>query len=219
MSLKAELDTFRADFIAKLPRKIRRAMRRADMELAGSGVLERALRAGDSVPDFQLSDLRGSCIRLNNLLANGPVVLSFYRGEWCQYCNLELQALQKVLPQIIRHGAELVAISPQTPDHSLSTAEKNGVTFPLLSDLGSVTATAFGISFEVAEDLRPIYARFGHALPDKNGDGSWSLTIPATYVIDHDGIIALAFLDIDYRNRLEPTDVLTVLRALKKLQV
>jgi peroxiredoxin len=217
MSLKAELDVFRADFAAKIPLKIRRAAARAYMELAASGILERALRAGDKVPDFQLPDVHGRCVRLNNLLAKGRVVLSFYRGGWCQYCNLELQALQKALPQIIGLDAELVAISPQTLDESLSTAKKNQITFPVLSDVGSVTATVFGIAFEVAEELRPIYAQFGHALPDKNGDDSWTLPIPATYVVEHDGTIALAFFDIDYRNRLEPADVLCVLRALKKL--
>jgi peroxiredoxin len=130
-----------------------------------------------------------------------------------------LQALQRVLPQITGLGAEIVAISSQTPDQSLSTAEKNGITFPVLSDVGSSTATAFGIASEVAEESRPIYLQFGHALPDKNGDESWTLPIPATYVVDHDGTIALAFLDVDYRNRLEPTDVLTVLRALRKLNL
>jgi peroxiredoxin len=219
MSLKAELDAYGADFTAKLPHTIRRVMARANIELAPADVLERALRAGDRVADFQLPDVRGSCIRLNDLLTKGPVVLSFYRGGWCQCCNLELQAFQKVLPQIIELGAQLVAISPQTPDQSLSTAESNGITFPLLSDAGSATATAFGIAFDVAEELRPIYVHFGHALPDKNGSESWTLPIPATYVIDCDGTIALAFLDRDYRNRLEPADALTVLRALKKLKV
>ena len=219
MSLKAELDAFRADFAGKLPHKIRRAVARADMDLAASGILERALRAGDRVPDFQLRDVHASCIRLKDLLAKGPVVLSSYRGGWCQYCNLELQALERMLPRIIGLGAELAAISPQTPDQSLSTAEKNGITFPVLSDVGSITAKAFGIAFEVAEELRPIYAQLGYALPDKNGDESWTLPTPATYVVDHDGTIALAFLDLDYRNRLEPTDVLTVLRALRELNL
>src|SRR5215471_2924055 len=115
-----------------------------------------------------------------------------------------------------RLGAQLVAISPQTPDESLSTAEKNELAFPVLSDVGSLTAKAFGIAFDLAEELRPIYARFGHALPDKNGDDSWILPVPATYVIDRDGTVALAFVDVDYRNRLEPAEILTVLKNLSK---
>jgi peroxiredoxin len=216
MSLKTELDSFRADFMAKVSPEIREAMLCADLELAASGISQHALKAGDSVPGFQLPDARGNYVRLYALLAKGPVVLSFYRGGWCPYCNLELRALQKVLPQITALGAELVAISPQTPDESLSTAEKNELAFPVLSDVGSVTAKAFGIAFDLAEELRPIYARVGHALPDKNGDESWVLPIPATYVIDGDGTVALAFVDVDYRNRLEPTEILTVLQALSK---
>lgn len=218
MSLKAELDAFRADFMAQAPAEIREAMSRADMELAASGILDRGLKAGDKVPDFRLPEARGGFVRLKDLLAKGPVVLSFYRGGWCPYCNLELRALQKALPEITGLGAQLVAISPQTPDESLSTAEKNELAFCVLSDVGSVTAKAFGIAFDLAEELRPIYARSGHALPDKNGDESWVLPIPATYVIDSDGTIALAFRDVDYRNRLEPAEIIAALRAIAKEQ-
>ena len=217
MSLKSELDDFRAGFIATVPPEIREAMARADMELATSGgIAGRALKAGDHAVDFRLPEARGGFVRLRDLLPKGPVVLSFYRGGWCPYCNLELRALQKALPGINRLGAMLVAVSPQTPDESLSTAEKNELAFAVLSDVGSATARAYGIAFDLAEELRPIYARFGHALPEKNGDESWLLPIPATYVIDRDGTIALAFLDVDYRNRLEPAEILAALEALTR---
>jgi peroxiredoxin len=216
MSLKAELDAFRAEFMAKVPPEIRDAMVRADMELAASGIARRALKAGDRAPGFSLPDARGRYVRLNGLLAAGPVVLSFYRGGWCPYCNLELRALQQALPEITRLGATLVAVSPQAPDESLSTAEKNTLAFPVLSDAGSATAKSFGIAYDLAEELRPIYTRFGHALPDKNGDESWVLPIPATYVIDSDGMIALAYVDVDYRNRLAPAEILTALQSLSK---
>jgi peroxiredoxin len=216
MSLKAELDAFRADFMAKTPAEIREAMERTDRELAASGILDRALKAGDRVPEFRLPDARGGLVRLKNLLTKGPVVLSFYRGGWCPYCNLELRALQKALPEITALGANLVAISPQTPDESLSTAEKNELAFSVLSDVGSMTAKVLGIVFDLAEELRPIYTRFGHALPDKNGDESWVLPMPATYVIDRNGTVALAFVDVDYRNRLEPAEIIAALRAIAK---
>jgi peroxiredoxin len=216
MSLKAELNAFRAEFIARVSPEIRDAMVRADMELAASGITQRALKAGDRAPDFRLPDARGGYIRLKDLLATGPVVLSFYRGGWCPYCNLELRALQRALPEITRLGATLVAVSPLTPDESLSTAEKNALAFPVLSDAGSATAKASGIAYDLAEELRPVYTRFGHAFPDKNGDESWVLPIPATYVIGTDGTIAMAFVDVDYRNRLEPAEILAALQSLSK---
>jgi len=216
MSLKAELDAFRCGFMGQLPPETRDAMVRADMEFAVSGRVQRALKAGDRAPDLRLPDTRGGYVRLKNLLAAGPVILSFYRGGWCPYCNLELRALQNVLTEITRLGATLIAVSPQTPDESLSTQEKNALAFPVLSDAGSETSKSFGIAYDLAEELRPIYTRFGHALPDKNGDDSWVLPIPATYVIDTDGTIALAFVDVDYRNRLEPAEILTALQSLSK---
>jgi peroxiredoxin len=218
MSLKAELDAFRSEFMARVPPEVREAIVRADMDLAASGIVQRALKAGGRAPDFSLPDARGRYVRLNGLLASGPVVLSFYRGGWCPYCNLELLALQQALPEITLLGATLVAVSPQTPDESLSTSEKNALAFPVLSDAGSATAKSFGIAYDLAEELRPIYRRFGHALPDKNGDASWVLPIPATYVIGKDGAIALAYFDVDYRNRLAPAEILTALQSLSNKQ-
>ncbi len=214
MSLKDDLDAFRSEFMAKVPPEIRDAMTRADMKLASSSIAEGAIKAGDQAPDFRLPDARGGYVRLRDLLAKAPVVVSFYRGGWCPYCNLELRALQKALTEIKQLGAELVAISPQSPDESLSTAEKNELAFAVLNDIGSATAKAYGIAFDLAEELRPIYTRFGHALPDKNGDESWVLPIPATYVVDLDGTVVLAFVDVDYRNRLEPTEILAALQTL-----
>jgi peroxiredoxin len=216
MTLKAELDAFRSEFISKAPPQVREAMTSADMELAASGISRRAVKAGNRAPDFRLPDARGGRVRLSELLTKGPVVVSFYRGGWCPYCNLELRALQNALPAIKLLGAELLAISPQTPDESLSTAEKNDLAFSVLSDVGSAAARAYGLAFGLAEELRPIYKRFGHALPDKNGDDSWVLPIPATYVIDTKGTVVLAFVDVDYRNRLEPAEILSVLGSLHK---
>ena len=142
------------------------------------------------------------------------MVLSFYCGGWCPYCNLELRALQNVLPEFGAVGATLIAVSPQTPDESLSTAEKNDLAFPVLSDTASRVAKSFGIAFDLADDLRPIFTSFGQALPDRNGDDSWVLPIPATFVIDRNGIIAFAHLDVDFRHRLEPATITATLAAL-----
>jgi peroxiredoxin len=214
MSLAAELAEFRTAFMTKVPAEIREAMTRADLELAISSITARALKGGDRAPDFTLLDARGGEVQLSQALSSGPVVLSFYRGGWCPYCNLELRALQAALPQIQRLGASLIAVSPQTPDESLSTAEKNELGFAVLSDTASAVAKSYGIAFDLAAELRPTYTKFNHALPDKNGDESWVLPIPATYVIDRDGSVALAFVDVDYRNRLEPADILSVVATL-----
>lgn len=214
MSLTSELAAFRAEFMGAAPPQIRDAMTRADLDLAASGITERALKAGDRAPDFALLGVDDRTVRLSDLLRDGPVVVSFYRGGWRPYCNLELRALQSVLPQVRALGAQLVAISPQTPDESLSTAQKNALAFAVLSDVASAAARSFGIAFDLAEELRPIYARFGHVLPDRNGDDSWVLPIPATYVIGKDGRIVLAFVDIDYRNRLDPKEVVQALQSL-----
>ena len=215
-TLKSELESFRAGFMSKVPLDVREAMSRADLALAASGVVEKALKAGDQAPDFALADTHGRTVRLSSLLKKGRVVLSFYRGGWCPYCNLELRALQQALPELRQFGASLIAVSPQLPDASLSTAEKNALEFPVLSDTRSEVAYAFGVAFDLADELRPIYTRFGHALPDVNGDAQWLLPIPATYLIEQDGTIALAFIDVDYRKRLEPADILATLNALSR---
>ncbi|MBI1250600.1 MAG: redoxin domain-containing protein [Alphaproteobacteria bacterium] len=215
MTLASDLRDFRQSFMTKAPPGVRDAMARADLALAASGIADRAAKAGDQAPDFVLPDARGRDVGLSDLLEKGPVVLSFYRGGWCPYCNLELRALQQALPEFETLGATLVAVSPQTPDESLSTAEKNALSFPVLSDFGSAAAKRYGIAFDLAEELRPLYAKFGHALLDKNGDDGWTLPIPATFVIDRDGAIAFAFVDTDYRNRLEPTEIVSILRSLQ----
>jgi peroxiredoxin len=127
--------------------------------------------------------------------------------------------LRKALPDFTALGASLIAVSPQTPDQSLSTAEKNDLAFAVLSDTGSSTAKAYGIAFDLAEELHPIYTTFGQALPDRNGDDSWVLPLPATFVIDRDGIIAFAYVDVDYRSRLEPATITATLAALARRKV
>jgi len=213
MSLASDLTAFRTAFMGKVDPGIAAMMARADHELAASGLAGKALQAGDKAPDFDLTDTIGGTVTLFERLAHGPVVLSFYRGGWCPYCNLELKALQAALPRIESLGATLIAVSPQLPDESLSTVQKNALDYSVLSDLGSEVAKSFGVAFDLSEELRPIYDKFGHGLPKVNGAG-WLLPIPATYVIDRDGTIALAFVDTDYRTRLEPDAIVSALEGL-----
>jgi peroxiredoxin len=146
-------------------------------------------------------------------LKRGPVVVAFYRGGWCPFCNLELRAFQRLLPDIEAAGASLVAISPEKLDDSLSTAEKNSLTFEVLSDVGQKVGRAFRLVYEFSDELKSAYKEFGLDIPAKNGAPSeWALPISATYIIDRDGVITYAYTDADYRDRADPIDILTVLK-------
>jgi peroxiredoxin len=130
--------------------------------------------------------------------------------KWCPYCNLQLRAYQAILPRIRELGATLVAVSPQTPDNSLTTAEQKGLTFPVLSDAGNEVARRYGLVFSLSETLRAMSAD----LPAYNGDSSWELPMPGTFVIAPDGTVRLAFVDADWTRRLEPAAILGALRGL-----
>jgi len=187
-------------------------------ELRTNFVMETAIGENDVAPDFTLPNARGGEVALSGLLKSGPVVLAFYRGGWCPYCNIQLRAYQSVLPEVESLSVRLVAISPQLPDDSLSTAQKNDLRFDVLSDIGNETARSYGLVFPLADELREIMRAKGKALSDINGDDSWELPVPATYVINTDGRVALACIDVDYRNRLEPGDMLACLSALGSAQ-
>lgn len=215
MTLQQELDARRADFTAKaLPERVAAYQRGVD-ELAADGIAERAVKAGETAPDFTLPDVRGDSVTLSALLRDGPVVLTFYRGGWCPYCNLQLRAYQRALPEIEALGARLVAVSPEAPDNTLTTAQKNELAFPVLSDVDGAVGRAWRLTFELSDELRGLYAANGMDLARINAAGRWELPLPATYVIARTGVIALAFVDVEYRRRLEPEDVLEALRTLR----
>ncbi|NEP01028.1 MAG: AhpC/TSA family protein [Symploca sp. SIO2E9] len=216
MSLTQDLSNLRSQLKANLPENIKVVMEQATQELANSAVVNNSLKVGDVAPNFVLSNAVGYPVELQSLLKAGPVVISFYRGQWCPYCNLELRTLQQSLPEFKALGAALVTISPQTPDNSLSTAEKNELTFEVLSDMGNRVAREFGLVFTIPEELRLIYEEFGIDLPANNGDESFELPIPATYVIASNHKIVHAFVDADYTKRLDPTEIVA---ALRKFQV
>jgi peroxiredoxin len=181
----------------------------------GAGIAEGVLGVGESAPRFTLPDATGRPVALDDLLTAGPVVVCFYRGGWCPYCSLELRAYQALLPELTELGASLVAISPQTPDASMSTVEKDELAFPVLSDVGNVVARMFRLVHRVAPDVAELYAKGGHDLVTRNaieGD-EVELPLPATYVIDRDGTVRFAFASPDYVERAEPADVLAVLRG------
>jgi peroxiredoxin len=214
MSLSEILAEASAQAMAAMPPDAVATLRKAIADLEASGVGNDALRAGDMLPDAVLTNPAGADVRIRDLLARGPLIVTFYRGSWCPYCNLELRAYQDILSEIERAGAQLVAVTPQKPDVSLSTIEKNALKFAVLTDNGNAFARALRITFELSGDLRALYERFGLDLPAQNPGAGWSLPIPATYVADRDGKIVLAYVERDYTTRLEPAAALAALTSL-----
>jgi peroxiredoxin len=208
MTLQANLKAITEGVRQQAPAEVFAAIEAANAKLEISGIAGRALKAGDRIPDFDLPDATGKVVRSADLLAAGPLVISFYRGSWCPYCSLELKTLQQNLSEFRARGATLVAISPQTPDESLTTKEKNELAFPVLSDAGSKVARKFGLVFTLDETLKPIFKAFGIDLLAHNGVDTWELPIPATYVVAKSGKIVSACVDVDYRNRAEPAEIL-----------
>jgi len=216
MSLREDISKLIEQSSKNIPPETLNIMSADTERLKQSGIIDKNLKIGDKIPSFSLPNVKGETITSAELLNRGPLVLSFYRGGWWPYCNLELRALQLVLPEIESFGAQLVAVSPNLPDKSLSAAEKNDLTFEVLSDVRNHVAREFGLLFTLAENLRPIYESFGIDIPAFNGDDSFELPMPATYVIDTNGIITHVFVDPDYTRRLEPTEIVEIIKNMMK---
>jgi peroxiredoxin len=211
MSLKEQLAEYRAGWFKRVPAERQAVMERHINELR-DGLAKTALQAGDRAPPVVLTNATGTVVDVSSLLSRGPVIVTFYRGGWCPYCNLELRAFQQILPQIKAAGASLVAISPEKPDDTLSTAEKNALDFEVLRDVGQKVGRAFGLVYTFSDELKWAYQEFGLDIPAKNDADEWALPISATYVIRQDGTIVYAYTDADYRDRAEPAEVLAALK-------
>jgi len=199
---------------AQVPRAIGDRISHAVDEVRQSGTAP-GLAVGDLAPNFVLSDARGHQVSLQDRLASGPVVLVFYRGEWCPYCNTYLRALQAILPDIRAAGASLIAISPQTPDHSLSMTQKADLEFDVLSDSTQQVIREYRVQFELPANLQAIHLdAFQLDLRLQTADDSWNLPVPATFVIDRHGKVVAADVDADYRRRMEPSDLLATLAGV-----
>ena len=214
LSLTEQLAEQKAQVVQNLPAEIADIFLQKATELENSGIATNSLGVGDKAANFQLPDPVGNIINLQELLAKGPVLLTFYRGGWSPYCNLELRALQRSLPELEQYNASLVAISPETPDNSLSTAEKNQLEFAVLSDAGLNVARQYGLVFTLDSELRRIYEQFGIDLPKQNGDESYQLPIPATYVSDPESIIRYAYVNTDYTQRADPKEIIPIIAQL-----
>ena len=214
MNLAQELKAVTENVRQQIPAEVFAAMEAATGKLAASDVTALSLKPGSRMPDFQLPDASGQIVSSIDLRAKGALLISFYRGHWCPYCNLELQALQARFTDIAAKGVSLVAISPETPVQSLTVQQKHELNFPVLSDRGNRIAKQFGLVFALDETLKPIYQTFGIDLKAYNGDTSYELPIPATYLVDKNGTVLESFLDVDYRKRLAPESVLRWLDRL-----
>ncbi|MDX8365765.1 peroxiredoxin-like family protein [Cytobacillus sp. IB215665] len=211
-TLAEQLKAYNENAVKKMPEEVLNKMVQATTDLAQSDIAK-GLEIGDHAPDFTLSDPTGKELNLYEQLKKGPVILTFYRGEWCPYCNLELRAYQQALPEINALGAQLIAISPQTPDHSLSMKEKNELAYPVLSDVGSHVIKEYNLLFDLPKYLVEVYKGFGINLEEFN-DSDWSLPVPATFIIDKNGKIRLASVNPDYTKRMEPSEVINELQSL-----
>ena len=191
-----------------VPGETRAVHARVVAELKASGIERRALSAGATAPAFELKGHNDKIVRSEDLLANGRLVICFFRGRWCPFCVGQLEAMDKVLPQIQEAGTTLVAVSPQTVHQSYLMADQHKLRFPLLSDAGNQVARAFGLVYRVPEDQQAIYRRAFINLPFANGDDTWELPIPATYIVERDGRVLWASASADFTERPEPEEVL-----------
>lgn len=217
MSLKEQLAEYRAGWSKRVPAERQKVMEHHIEQLRNGEIAHTMLKAGNHAPAIVLGNAKGETVNVGKLLRRGPVIVTFYRGGWCPYCNLELKAFQEILPEIEAASAALVAISPERPDETLSTAEKNALHFEVLSDVGQKVSRAFGLVYRFTDELRATYQGGGLDVPTRNGTpGDWSLPVSATYAIGQDGTIIFAHTDVDYRDRAEPRDVLNALRRNAK---
>jgi peroxiredoxin len=213
-NLKAEITRLRKGQEESVSAEVRRLLQRSIQRIVESGLVESAVGVGEQFPTFSLPNPAGTAVGSEELLEQGHMVVCFYRGGWCPYCNLELRAYQELLGEIHELGANVIAISPQMPDESLMTAAKANLSFEVLSDMGNSLASHLGLVFELTAPVVELYRSVGYDLDRINGNSSWVLPVPATYVVRKDGIIVDAYVQPDYSIRKEPSEVIEILKQL-----
>jgi peroxiredoxin len=183
-------------------------------ELNRTGFLQHALAEGEQFPDFVLPSAEGRLVSLANLLERGPIIISFFRGEWCPFCQVMLTALTEALPEIEAAGASLAALTPETGGLPLTMKQRHNARFEVLSDIDCGVGLAAGIIFRMPKLYRVRLEAFGISLPERNGNASWFLPVPATFIVTQDGLIAWRFVDVDFTHRAEPADIIRAVRSL-----
>ncbi|MGE5322659.1 MAG: peroxiredoxin-like family protein [Actinomycetota bacterium] len=208
MYLAEQLEELTRKLHALVPAERLAVVDQAIDQLNASGIGGHALRPGATAPAFELSDGDGMMWRSEDLLRSGPLVIVFYRGRWCAYCNTQLAAIQEIHSRVAAAGASLVAVSPQTQKHSYMTRDMHKLRFPVLSDPGNQMAGKFGLVWRLPPELQQMYEAIMTKLPGYNGDQSWELPLPATYIVQPDGKISFASVNVDWRQRPEPQEIL-----------
>lgn len=211
-SYQEDLKNLRANLEAMLPEEALNVFDRDAQSLQANHQSVLKLKAGDKAPNFSLPNAIGNAVSLSDLLTKGKVVLTFYRGTWCPYCNLQLAHYQQSLSEIHTAGAQLVAVSPQTPDNSLNIKEKNNLNFEVLSDIGNVIARKYTTVFKNADAPLNLMKELGIDFEAHYADDSKELPIPAVFIIEKDGVISFAkTTGGDYRNRVEVSEIINAL--------
>jgi peroxiredoxin len=216
LTIREQSDQLKATAAEHLPTQVLDVFDRSIVDFLDQGIPADSIKVGDVLEPFTLDDATGRPVSLDQIVQNGPAVIVFYRGGWCPYCNLALRTYQQeLLPQLTAFGARLVAISPQPPDQSLSTVEKAGLEFSVLSDPGSRLADRFGIAFEQAEDVLAAQRELGLDLAKVNAEGAVRLPRPTVLVVDPDRIVRFVDVQPDYTARTEVADIVAALSDLK----
>ncbi len=212
LTLTRKLELMKAASSIQIPADKKKIMQEAVEELRTSHLAQKALKAGRLMPDFSLPDSNGGMVKLKDLLKDGPVILAFYRGSWCPYCNAQLASYQEYLGKFKAKGAQLVGMTPEKPDLTALMREGKKLEFKILSDANNKLAKKLGLVFGVSEELKKLYLQFGIDLEKSQGNPDWELPVPATYVVGKDGRIIYAFVDPDYTHRADPEDILKALK-------
>tara|TARA_R110002096_G_scaffold28336_18_gene85973 strand:+ start:4200 stop:4865 length:666 start_codon:yes stop_codon:yes gene_type:complete len=211
--LEIDLKGRKENFENTAPPEIMKSYTEGIEAVKKSNIVKSALQVGDTALDFTLPNALGKDVTLYEELKKGPVILMWYRGGWCPYCNVALHYMQESLPDFKKYGANLIAVSPELPDRSISTKEKHELDFEVLSDVDNVVAHQYKVVYTLTDEVADIYeGKF--VLSSYNGNQKAELPLAATYVIDQNKIIKYAFLDADYRNRAEPSDLIEILKQL-----
>lgn len=214
MTFTQTLDQMRQEFIANTPADVYNELFRLinGQQQAGKAF---GLPEGQKAKDFTLNNSLGQAVNLYDELSQGPVVLTFYRGGWCPFCNMQLRSYQKVLPQIEAIGGRLIAVSPQSPDNTLTQQEKEDLQFQVLSDTNGLTAAAYNILYDVPDYIQDIFLnKFNLDLAEYNATNRWILPVTSTFMIDESGIVRSAYVEPDFMKRPDPEDILEQLRRL-----